>query len=227
MKLTEFDNPKVSKRLFHTASPYFKQQYKTGEVYETSPAMVDMKQKLEKMGWRKISKGYFSMVFDNPKKEYILKVNMRPDSAYAHYVKIIHENPSVHFPKISDKKRLIIGYKSYYVYLIEKLQSVQENQLMIKIGNIIGRIAKDASSGIPRSVDDVKENCIKAAENMNGDLEYQALYYMANHESLIQASIIIGQRMGKNMLDIGSNNIMTRTDGTIVITDPYAFFEKI
>jgi len=71
-----------------------------------------------------LAQGLYSVVFYNPNKSYIIKINKSEDKAFAHYVSIIHGSRNPHFPKISDKKELKIGNETYYIYLIEKLTKV-------------------------------------------------------------------------------------------------------
>ena len=59
------------------------------------------KEKMKKLGWTFLSSGYFSSVFINPDKSYVIKMNNKQDRGFAKFVKIIKRNPNKHFPKIS------------------------------------------------------------------------------------------------------------------------------
>ena len=68
MKLDELYKPKIGKKLSKVAFDYFPKHY--DESSESA-----MFEKLEKMGWHFLSSGYYSYVFMNDKKPYILKIN--------------------------------------------------------------------------------------------------------------------------------------------------------
>ena len=87
-----------------------------------------MQEQFEKLGWKVLGSGVFSMVLVNPSKKYVLKVNIQPDPGYQKYVDLILKHPNKYFPQISDMKLLNIQDSKYYVYLIEKLKPYREDE---------------------------------------------------------------------------------------------------
>ena len=81
-----------------------------------------LKDLLNKLGWKYLDEGLYSMVFYNSNKSYILKINNTEDDAFHHFVNIIHLYKNPHFPKISDMKELTINDKTFHIYLIESLK---------------------------------------------------------------------------------------------------------
>ena len=81
--------------------------------------------KLAKLGWRMGGKGYFSQVYINPKKNYVLKLNTHSDKGFTQYVNLLKTHPNKHFPVISAMKTIDLGSawesRPVSLYLIEKL----------------------------------------------------------------------------------------------------------
>ena len=219
MNILELSRPKIGKRVATAALDYF--EGRDGILF---------KEKLAKLGWTPLGNGNFSSVFENPKKQYVLKVSEKPDPAYNEYVKLIKRARNKHFPRISDMKKLLSlptetyfsmtlnkfvhrPTKEYYVYLIERLEPVRS----------IDRI----------SLQDVARSCYLVANNWwepNLVEIFQEEYrefpkFLRRSPSLVQALRFVGEHCDDikgAWLDIHRDNIMQREDGTIVITDPYA-----
>ena len=197
MLINEFYKPKISKPIERVATDYV-----TSDQYYVNK-FDNLCDSLKKMGWRFLDDGAYSKVFANSKKNYILKINSSPDKGYATYVNLIHKYRNKHFPKISDLKQIEFQGSAYYVYLIEKLEH------------------------IPSPMDDEWSFEIsKIADEPTEPLEklfmIQIPAFLIKNPSIVKAAKLIGYNMGDNYLDINRNNIMRRSDGTIVITDPYS-----
>jgi hypothetical protein len=202
MKLEEYSKPKIPIKFSRIIS-----SYKEGKIFD-----YVMEDKLKKLGWTFLDAGYYSSVYSNPKKPYILKVNGKIDSAYAQYVALIKKYKNPHFPKISDLKLMEIDGFRYYIYLIEKLNSVPGK----------------------------KDKIVRALENImyaprhsfayycrNNDIPEETIYLFQQQPELINACKIIGKFRDNSKnpyvsLDMHGGNIMQRNDGTLIITDPYS-----
>lgn len=188
--------------------PHGEDKYETEEEeYDAIGNSVEsLKDKLAKIGWRCIGNGAFSLVFGNMVKPYVLKVTYESDPGYAEYVNLIHNHPNKYFPQISDMKILKVYDEEYHIYLIEKLKRIDfENAMpyLQFIRKVIAEYQKPISeifpNGVPKNIVYNKE-LVKAIK-----------------------LIRIHSRNTGYFIDMSSNNIMQRTDGTIVITDPYSW----
>ena len=205
MNLEELYKPKIGKNIGTMV----------GQYIATRPSVKDygfkaddeFEKKLQKMGWRLLDTGKFSAVFENPSKNFILKVTYRVDKGYEHYVNIIKRSRNPHFPKIGDMKVIPYGGNNYYVYLIEKLNPLhgyERFELVRNLDSVINR---------------PNESLISIFERHYG---VPIPEYLSSQPKLVQALRIIGKNIGKQWNDLHAGNIMKRKDGTIVITDPYS-----
>jgi len=197
MKLFELYKPKIPKKVQMVANHYF--QFGFGN-YD----MLDYK--LQELGWHNIGAGSYSHVYSNPVKKYVLKINKHPDSAYDDFVQIIKKYKNKHFPIISNRQEWIVNNKKYYVYLIEKLYEIE----------------KDESKLVSDALDAIANSPNKSLEKFsNRNVQLVGKRYPP---SLIEAARILGRLMQSHpnrYTDIHDENIMQRSDGTIVIIDPY------
>jgi len=223
MKISEVSRPKIGKRITDTAFKYFRGKGDSDTAYAFG-GQVGFEITLSKLGWTRFGNGNFSSVYSNPKKNYIMKISDKPDEGYAEYVNLIKKTRNKHFPKISDIKFLeipVIMYHvtkdvKYYVYLIEKLYSININT--IQNGNY------------PMSATTAGSYCHSVAYNYWKDLttvfsdnDEDVPKFLKRNPSLVQALQFVGKNASVNVwLDIKGENLMQRLDGTIVITDPYA-----
>ena len=96
----------------------------------------------------------FSSVYENDKKNFVLKVTNRPDPEYQRYVDVIKKFDNKHFPKISNMKKLDINCRDYYVYAIEKLKTIHSQALQ----NLIHRFFKcETEEDIQKLKDSVQD----------------------------------------------------------------------
>ena len=213
MKLFEFEQPdeQISNQEFDATSKFFRGE----RPWYGGNLKNQLISRLRKLGWRPMGRGVFSMVFENFQKQYVLKVTLNPDPGYAEYVKIIKDNPNVHFPRISDLKSMNIDGHEFYVYLIERLKPIADSHRALIIANLLSWIARGDS---PSEI-----------KNMLFNLEwFPDFEEISNSEDLMQAIVLVGNaaRQHRFVLDIHQDNIMIRPDGTVVITDPYVLNTK-
>jgi hypothetical protein len=205
MKIFEFDNTKDSNTNdVDKISP--EEEGAAFSFKRTRRSFSTAIDRLENLGWYEINSGYFSTVFAHTDKKFVLKLNQNSDPGYDAYVRLILTHPNKYFPKISDRKVLKCEDKEYCVYLIEKLKEITENAntYVAIIENILNNpnssIQELFPNGVPSVVGDDRELII-------------ALKLIRSYS-----------RASGYSLDIHASNIMQRMDGSLVITDPYSFF---
>lgn len=206
MLITEFSPNKLRPDIVAPTYDYFNAMPRADDAnyYTKKRAAFEMLQAtLKRNGWTYLDEGYYSTVFSNPNKSFVLKINTKPDTGYERYVSVIKKHKNKHFPIISDMKVVKIDHKNLYVYLIEKLTKLTSIQAMIYsdfFSSIIRRPYK--------SLDDI--------------FNYDVPTIFKTDPSLVRALRIVGQCAEDSGLDMHGGNIMQRTNGTIVITDPYS-----
>lgn len=197
MNINELYKPKIGKKIQNITFDYLRNSY-------DGKGETNLRKALKKLGWKYLTKGTFGAVYYNPNKSYILKIIFRPDNAYAHYVSIIHNKRNPHFPKISDMKELTIGKDTYYVYLIEKLRKIPENKAI----------------EYEEYFDNINYNRSKPLNKIFKNGVPQIFYKQPKLFDCVQ---YIAQNKNNHYFDLHSQNMMQRSDGTIVITDPYSY----
>ena len=230
MRLTEltryynFDQPTVdAAREYYTTrgkptyDPYvYKMRYSASSqqtLFDKLRGATTMIEKLKDSGWSMTNTGFFSDVFSNPYKPYILKVNSRPDRAFAWFAFLTRKFPNIHFPKIGNMKVYKHYNEKYYVYLIERLYPIQlSSEKLQQLLSALQVIANNPDKSFEQLQDYYNINLLRTVR-----------YYINNKPELINAANIIGKyKTNKNRLDFSFQNVMSRDDGTIVITDPLA-----
>lgn len=203
MKIFEV-KPKINPAIYKKASKLYKGFY--------ASRREQLEDYLEQMGWILLDEGQFSMVFSNPKKTYILKINEEPDPAFAEYINLIKKHKNKHFIRVSDVKQMQVSQSMYYIYLIEKLSKIPTSQGDY-ISSYLENIAQDAQEyGKPLGPKDLYGLFGKKLPNFLSDTLLNAVNILGVYSSTRPGLII----------DIHGDNIMRRNDGTIVITDPYS-----
>jgi len=198
MKLEELYRPKIGKKLSGAITPHVQQDF----VH-----MGSIEKDLAKLGWYMLDSGYFSTVFTNANKNFVLKITHNPDPGYDHYVNLIHSIKNKHFPIISDRKEIVVDKLKYTVYLIEKLKKLwgaEDDELASACKLIVARY--------PMPLDRV------FLGRKNG-----APKIIIDDPSFLKALQILGANKKRYRIDLHRQNLMQRADGTIVITDPYSF----
>jgi hypothetical protein len=209
-KNSKVDEATIPKKLVHDVKthPAYDPNYEnpTGENL-----FAKFNKMLKEQGWKKVGEGYFSIVYANDKKNYILKVNTQPDPAYDVFVKFCQKQHSVYLPKIIDRKFFIkpntcfIGPErnTYYLYFIERLQKAPK-KLSYPIMNFAGALEND--------------------DKVSADHYRKTIAKYPGLSDIIEKIIL---KAGNNTdllgMDLNNyNNIMMRKDGTPVIIDPYS-----
>lgn len=209
MNIQEYSKPKIPVKVSKEVNKHL-----SNPNYNPNRNEYALSKLLRNLGWQLLSlDGYFSDVYGNPNKDYILKINKRPDSAYNAYVALIKKSNNPHFSKISDLKVLNIKGQKYYIYLIEKLD-------VLYVLNIDG---DDYYADLIRLFNDI----IRYPNDNIFTSRYptEILQYMQKNPKLLQAIKIISKYYYKSSgisLDLHGNNMMKRNDGTLVITDPFS-----
>jgi hypothetical protein len=204
---------KISNNISTIAKPYFR--YRADNWVSSKKLTIardEFIKKMNSLGWKKIGTGAYSTIYQNPNKNYVMKVTDEPDSGFDKFVGLIHKYPNLHFPIVSDRKNFTmkadVFTATYSIYLIEKLYPVPIN-ISLKYAKAI------------RSV-------IMSAEKPNEKIDLNILFqnrppkFLLENPSLVQALEIIGWNGSEEELDIKADNLMKRKDGTLVITDPYS-----
>jgi len=176
------------------------------EVGQSQYNLID---KLENLGWNKVgNRSSYSDVFVNASKPYILKINKEPDRAFAWFAFLTRRFPNIHFPRIGNMKVYKTSPKStkkYYIYLIEKLEEISNSYTY----------ASNWRNDVRLFSSYVWGRCdIEELKNTEGDLGREKLF--------IDALTILKENKNEFRVDLHNENLMQRTDGTIVIIDPYA-----
>jgi hypothetical protein len=164
----------------------------------------DIQNQLEKFGWNSPSSGCYSSVYINPKKDYVLKINGRPDPAFNHYVSLIHKFKNKHFPKISDMKKFKVSGYTYYVYFVEKLYKLSE-----KNKDMVFAVLADLGA--------------EKALNYAGDIPQSKIDdFIRKNPEFVKAYKILSTNQRSYHSDLHDDNVMQRKDGTPVFSDPYS-----
>ena len=212
MLLSEFDNrPMIRKDIVKMAKKHFNDVVVAPDTkYRERDKITE---KLVKAGWKYLDSGLASMAFLHPRTMHVLKINFRPDRAYDAFVNLIHEQPNIHFPKIHDVTYILKGQYNFKAYLMEYLEGTRDSSWSLTTA-LLG-VAIHAHQF--KTLDDFKEKYYTYYETIS---EY------SYPEELFLAAQCIGNFARTHVsligrIDLHPGNIMKRSDGTVVITDPY------
>lgn len=181
-------------------------------------AFKEFEAKMKTLGWKRIGTGYFSYVYQNPKSDFILKVNRVYDSGYARFVLLTKKFSNPHFPRIGNMKYLNVGGKKYYMYLIEPLQEITTNKVKWKtLAYTLQRIISHPDWTLEDVFREIKSIFPEYTPHFNAIRKM-----LANDPTLMEACKILTNHLSKNELDLHYGNLMLRKDGTVVIIDPFS-----
>lgn len=207
-----------------------------------------LEDEFRKSGGQIIGAGRYSSVFSHPKWNYILK--KYNDPLYTAFVRFAYNNPHPAFPKFfGPPKKIIPQYRRYkssataYIVRVEKLEPI-DRQLFDTINNLYHRGMgylrnKDLEDtkwdyGIDRfGRHDIRDDYY--GRIMRGQQEKEPTQIKVKHfQDVIDAiklnpailnvfqGIDILSRSGlKGVLDMHAGNLMKRTNGDIVLIDPF------
>jgi hypothetical protein len=154
----------------------------------------------EQKGFRLIGQGHFSNVYSNGKN--VVKV-YRNDPAYEKYLSVIEQSPSDHFPKvISGPQAIGSDLKMVRMERLRPVTKEQYNMFATAWGSV--------------DLYGLEENWFLK--------EHPEMAELAKACKMLQEAlpkdVIPGS--GRMWHDIKPDNILQRSDGTIVIADPFA-----
>jgi len=193
----------------------------------------DLISSLEKRGWKFHGSGSFSKVFTNEKYPFVLKVTEEYDRAFAHFAILTHKFPNKHFPVIGNAKILTDDNgNKYHLYVMEKLYKLDRTESRYFNNNF--RLFSTFMNAMNwYDTDKLTIPVIRKTfefindENSNGSNFDKDTFkdFLRKNKSLIEALGTVA-KYGKGQFDIHGDNIMKREDGTLVVIDPLAFYDK-
>ena len=210
MKVNELKNEYPINRKVTAATRALLKKPISDTWYGEIQCMKPFHQKMAEMGWTKVvTMGGYSDVFIKPNEPYVLKINKRPDEAFAHFADIAMAYPNIHFPKIGNVRQITYDNRIYYIYAIEKLNNIANEGEAIEISmfcsNFVGGEHIKDSWWAPQMVQQLTRHFPKFA---------------GQEKSLLVALNLLRRNRADYRIDIHFNNIMKR-DETIVIIDPF------
>jgi len=195
------------------------------------PSSSEFTKYLKDNGWKCLSFGNYSTVYENPKYPYVMKVNRKYDRGFANFAILTHKFPNKHFPVIGNAKLINMDGLKYHIYLIERLE-----KLDYQYHDIIDLLAYsidlfENSKDVIEYVDALIMSNLKydkfpdlSDEQKKEDKAYRLekwKRFLISNTGLID-SLLVVKDAKHGSLDIKPSNFMQRKDGTIVITDPVA-----
>lgn len=158
-----------------------------------SEALQVIEDKLHNMGFNRINNGWRGVVFDHPNLNYVLKI-FNSDDCYISFIKTVKTHNNKHFPKIIGNITKLS--KKVGAIRLEKLYPVDS-----KYSKILTLLSK--------------LDIGKRKELINKHLPDQI-------ELVNAIQLVLDNNNNRCFVDLHFNNYMKRSDGTIVIIDPYS-----
>jgi len=184
----------------------------TNDPWITRESTKSLANFFKKKGWNVLGKGAFSIVLDKPGSDFVIKVSPHNDKGFNRYVLTINHIKNPHFPKITSGRRIQIGNRAYYIYIIEKLKPLPKTKLLKMVTEYLLYTAK-------------QQDPYKTFYGRNKNMEDAVLDFLQTQPELERAAEEIAYTSadvkGNFLIDLHHGNFMQREDGTIVITDPY------
>lgn len=181
----------------------------------------ELVQELAKVGINSLGKGRFGQVFYKAGWNYVIKV-FENDNAYLDYVNFCIENPNPHYPKFIKKPlnmhqfhaRTHHAEKMMQVVKIELLQPLKDSWYAVNLSKIFKLLNKETDE-IMLFNDNTQQydSYYNINEIFNDFKQYKV-------EELISAIYAIKHHFPNYKLDLHLDNLMQRTDGTVVLSDP-------
>lgn len=176
---------------------------------------------LAKVGIQSLGKGRFGQVFFKAGWNYVIKV-FENDSAYLEYVDFCINNPNPHYPKFIKKPlnmhqfhvRTHHAEKMMQIVKIELLKPLDEPWYSLNLEKIFKLLTKQVSE---IEIFNEHRNQYESYTDVN---EIFNLYKRYNVEQIMSAIYKIKHYFPNYKLDLHRQNLMQRSDGTVVLSDP-------
>lgn len=170
---------------------------------------------------RCIGKGKFGQVFWKGGWNYVVKV-FDNDCAYLDYVDFCINNPNPHYPKFVKKPlhmhqfhmRPHNSQKMMQIVKIELLEPLDEHWYSLNLEKIFKLLTKQVSE---IEIFNEHRNQYESYTDVN---EIFNLYKRYNVEQIMSAIYKIKHYFPNYKLDLHRQNLMQRSDGTVVLSDP-------
>lgn len=189
---------------------------------------------LVRNGWGELGSGYYSVVYDNPSSQYVIKVLMgdlpaRSSEIYRCGVawlrfcqKNYHTNP--HFVKVFHVQTSQQSHDLKYYAVLEKLQPMPKKQLIELLSDtdtFVALYAMDNGRFLIELTDGSVYDYGRDIQDEYGKdiIEIFKDNVSQNHPLSVAVSSVMAFRNRKCPMDISITNLMSR-NGTIVFTDP-------
>lgn len=189
-----------------------------------------------KYGIRFLDRGKWGMVFDHPSWNYVVKV-FDTDNAYLRFVNFVLDNPNEHYPKflrkpfemhMFHKRSTAITNKTFYIVKIEKLLPINNTYKLLfnldVIDDLTKAIHKKQTHCLLPVIKPQQLSLQKVQFDYQNIQEFLSNFPNMKLDTLIPAIIQLRTSgIGKGTTwDLHGSNCMMRSDGTLVITDPFA-----
>ena len=159
---------------------------------------------MKKRGFTFIGSGSFALVFKSFESHEVVKF-FKNDPGYVTFLKIIGSYPNIHFPKFRGYAALP-NWDGWHVVKLESLMPIT-NEDFYQHYNWISYYCEGLLLGaniVPKNLKEEIDKSVKA----NPTLEQACM------------TLVVQRPRGHN-LDIHEDNLMMRSDGTLIIIDPY------
>lgn len=195
-----FDSP-VVEQLINTANIMMREHLDRNRRLGNMRSYNLLVAELARQGYELLGNGHFAAVFTHPNIEGVVKLGFKKEDSGAAYAAFCRSHKGVkHLPEIYDIKR----FKSFYAVLMPQYMPIETGY---QYGWPLDELEKEhliharraLSNGADRGCHDVFKSIVKTA------------------------SLIGGHFRGVASFDLHSDNMMKRSDGTMIITDPVSF----
>lgn len=187
----------------------------------------------EKSGGKVLGYGSKGSVYEHPSWNYVLKM-FYDDEFYIRFIRFVIQNRHPSFPKIFSLQRIVPFFKRYptqekmYIVRMEKLNPISRDlfkELEFNLDRGVSYI-KDLKAGTA----DRTEEVIASREKRKAGIRYEyvpvhgyVLEVLKKHPNfyyVFEGMYLLHNSGLKGAWDIHRENLMQRTNGEIVITDP-------
>ena len=195
---------------------------------------------VESKGVKILGEGYYGYVLHHPSwGDKVLKIFSQDDSCYIRFSRFCYSNPSPHLPKVYVKPKRFIPnwgerfFKDSYLYytVIEKLEPVSQNEYII-VAELSNKFKELYNTVVVKPKYDGDKNALDSQIEFNEN----DIKSFISDKNISKRNVEFSKYLSefkRNFLnpfdksndcwsDIHKGNIMKRSNGEYVITDPYA-----